>query len=662
MSGIHLTPKEAEVAQDLQNEEDEGDDEVNLANLDALVASAKYENIKTAAYKTVAVFAGLTKRKLWLMDGTIGATNGYRITAPFASPWFYTIVEHELAHVLFQSDRVAANVFIDSYVQEICTALVRSHSPVSNVSGLKTIINDFVNVLEDERVESLWELLYPGSFMQMLELRRDSLEQLTRRGSHRESLGVYFAAVSCRPQQTDPRMDSPYARFRPIMEEALRRVRVRGFGSTLLMSKWLLTQLVSELVKEARQRPSGPSLTQPQGAGGAQAQQDPGQSQNSSQSGSSGAPGADGAAGAPVQARAEALQQLARSSSNENVVSAVAAQMADFDTDPKFMSDYARSSSENLGREMAKAAVNEAALEKTLQQSTKQVSTFVDKVKSALSKNVPRDGWLTKDAMAKVNFAEDDRAEARPRLDAEDLHWVRKLRSMFLRVQGRRKTTLHDTGSVIDVLSFIESRFAREPLPCFTAEDSGRGFKVLVLLDRSGSMSGEKTLQAERACRILLRALDFPFVDLHVWGFASRAGEVDITRYHRKAPHSGKAQKGVKGTTPLHTALKLARRHLEEGSDAKLLVTITDGYPVFTSKKGKGYSTKALLQFSRSEVRMAREHGIKISSVIIGDDLKDQQLNTLFGHRNWKRVDPKRLGDAVVHVISSGFLSYLQRG
>jgi Mg-chelatase subunit ChlD len=372
----------------------------------------------------------------------------------------------------------------------------------------------------------------------------------------------------------------------------------------------------------------------------------------------------NGATGGPSQNlldRSAALDKLLDSTTSDDIPASIQTKLSDFDENKYKRGNAA---SVGLGKKMAGLNVGDTAtLDRILRDTQADMTRVVEEIKTALAKQMPQDGWLTKDAFAKVNFRDEAKDGASFRLQPEDDFWSKRLRSQFMRVLGKRKYSLHDTGSVIDVSAYIEGLLSYEPVPCFHTEDLGRGFKALVLLDRSNSMSGEKTAQAERACRILLKSLDFPFVDLHVWGFQSKSGgEVDITRFHKSAPNFTKTTAKVGGTTPLHTALRLARRFLEEGTDAKLLIPVTDGFPCHTSKKGFQYSTRALLNFSRSEVLQAKASGVKIGSVIIGNDLRDFQLNHLFGSRNWKRVGSSDVGRALVQVITSGFIHYLLRG
>jgi hypothetical protein len=200
-------------------------------------------------------------------------------------------------------------------------------------------------------------------------------------------------------------------------------------------------------------------------------------------------------------------------------------------------------------------------------------------------------------------------------------------------------------------------------IPVFPSDVNGRGFKSLILIDRSSSMSGHRTQQAERSCRVISRALKFPFVENAVWGFQSwDDGQVDITRFAPGMETFTSEECQVGGTTPLHTAVRVAVRHLEAGSERKHLFIVSDGFPVYARKGGHQFGTRVLMGFVRDEVRRARSHGIGVTGVMIGNDVKAGGMSFMFGSdRHWKVLD-KVFGSDLVQLVTRSFMDYLRSG
>jgi hypothetical protein len=265
-------------------------------------------------------------------------------------------------------------------------------------------------------------------------------------------------------------------------------------------------------------------------------------------------------------------------------------------------------------------------------------------------------------------------------MSREDQDTVRRLRSIFNRVLGRVRSGMDDTGAEIDVPAYIQARLTGEGVPCFRHEQRGQGFKALLVVDRSSSMAGWKEQQVERAARVVRRALDYPFVEERMWGFQSLGhGQIDITRMAPGVETFNTKKSAVGGVTPLNVAVRVAARQLEKGTEAKQLYVITDGFPVFSKRDGESYGTLSLLLWTRDEIHKARQHGISVTGVIIGEDLSDHMVSMVFGPRRyWKRVtvadtgtvdadgEPivtaERLGSELVSLLSTSFVEYLKRG
>lgn len=631
------------------------------------------------AYKTVDTFAGITQRKLWLKEGPQAQTDGHAIAVPFNDPDFYRLVEHELAHILFRSDAMAREKFLDDYVGKV--------GQVADKAGVKIDKKDFrkmmgmiINVIEDKRINSLWGQLYPGSAERIMEKVAKDVAPFTEAAQF--SLVPYIGCLYGGIDVSSPKFD----RFKPFILEALKKVERKGFAATLAITKWLVTQLVSDLIRQARQEQApqpdsqgeeGEGESEDAEAGGGEGGGEGEDSQDDQDDQDDQKPGGGGqwyppaVDDATIEQRAQALSDLlGNGGGGENNATK---SMDDFQP-PRFPSKQETLQAERTAEHVTGMNVNkEEVMKDFLGKTEEQMNEIIQTAQSAMRQEMNEDEWLRKDAMAKVVFKDVKKGDTvdKVELDAEDLNAVQRLRAHFYRVMGKRKTSLSDTGSEIDIRAYIEMRATKQPAPIFKHEERGQGFKAVVLIDRSGSMGGEKTKQAERACRIIARAMKFPFVDLQVWGFKSTdAGQVDIDRYDAQTAGYTNSSAQVGGTTPLHIATKVACRFLESGDETKHLFVLTDGFPCYSRRDGKDFPTWQLMMYTRESILGARKVGVGVTGVCLGHDgyggapsydLTPKQMSFVFGHqRNWRMMTPSRLGSDLVKLVSTSFTSYLK--
>jgi hypothetical protein len=527
-------------------------------DVDALMAATDPKANKRLCYKTVTIFAGIKDRKLWLKNAADGMpkTNGYLIEVPFSDPRAYEYTEHELSHILFDSDALARGVFVEKY-SGMVSQVAKKHGHTIDTRTLRKAITHFACILDDERVIALWGLLYPGSEAIMRRMKYDqALEHIDH--AH-DDLGTLLYVLAAGVDVPIGRLD----RFRPYMLEALRKVHLRDFVGVLIATKWLVNMLVSELIRES-QGLSPP----PMGAGGG-----PGASQNDpkNQQGQGTPQGAknpqkpSGGHGkqawqppdvnASLGERSKALQQLINEL-NGYGLQHLTKTVADVE-ESKFKRSGDQEEAEAKADGAMSAPVKSAdELESILDYSTGKMRDVVRQALAHMRNALQPDDQVRQDAFAKVIFHDVGPNDVDPSeltISREDLEAVERLRAIFFRAMGRRASTLEDSGVEVDVVAAIQRRLTREPMPVFRATKNGRGFKALVLIDRSSSMEGSRTKQAERACRIISRALDFPFVESAVWGFQTlEDGEVDIIRFARGVEVFSSRKSEVGGLTPLH--------------------------------------------------------------------------------------------------------------
>lgn len=658
------------------------------------------EQMVAAAYKTVDTFAGLIGRKLWLKNSVEGAyTDGWEIGVPFKNPHAYQMMEHEISHVLFQSDFKAKESFSDLYSAQIIQAVEAQGKKIdpSQTLRLKECLGMLLNILDDHRVNSLWATLYPGSYKILHNFSCSLLSKKPTIAKAHENLLTYVLLVSYDvPNVPAGRLD----RFRPAIVAALKRVEGRGPAAPLMLCKWLVTQLVTELIRSLQGAPPPPDAGSASikvnlpstGSGDSAGQQpsndtsdasedDSSDAQGGSPQGASGDGNSSSAAGtwepptvtATPQDRVAALKSFIELTQTKLPVTQGESRVQ------KMLEDVRQNRFDNKGANTTSASMVQAALGANVNDSVQmdlnlaRSGRAMDRVLETLEEHLrvarkrDENDWITRDAHAKVVFKDVDANTAHtPKpLGSEDRQAAARLKDYFSRVHMKRAKRLADSGNEVDVEAFV-ARVANGNTsgPIFKEETSGRGFKTLILLDRSSSMQGLPSVQVERAARILRRAMKQPNIEVNVWGFQSALSEVRITRIAPNIDVQDSVEMPVRGETPLHVALRVAVNWLGSGDEKKQIIILTDGHPVFSGANGKSVSDEVLMRSVRKECNRARRQGISVTAVGIGKAVKPDALALMFGERKyWTQVlQPELLDKHLVSVVSTSFVNFLQNG
>lgn len=168
-----------------------------------------------------------------------------------------------------------------------------------------------------------------------------------------------------------------------------------------------------------------------------------------------------------------------------------------------------------------------------------------------------------------------------------------------------------------------------------------------VLLDGSGSMSGDKMLKAEIATVAVLTALEtIPNVSSGAMVFPRMEGSkvsVGVLKRHRQPLRSAILENrfGVtaRGGTPLAEAIwPAAGDLLYAKGERKVLMIATDGDPNSVEE-------------ARSMVERCNASGIEVLAIAFGDGVNTDRLNQVYG-KNWKHLDSvDQLRNALFEVV-----------
>ncbi len=733
--------------------------------------------------KTVGIFAGITRRDLTLEDGPEPTTDGTVIRVPHDSPDSYELLEKELARVVFHSDALVRQAFIEEYVAKMAVLAKRHDVPIHE-ANIAYLVGGVFDVLEAHRVLTLWSRLYPGSAGRIVDLQRQAIDQALAQQTAEGAAPSVLNGLLATSHGVDYAL-GPLENLRPYLEEALEKVSHRSAKATLLVSRWLVSSLVNQLIRDSlglpppsRDKGSGKGSgkgqgTQGQGgagdASGAQGegppepppedqsqnpdppppapqdQQDPARQspQDSNDPGDQERPpqGSESRDDAenesegdtpetsegeqpqappppskqqqerpepwhppPVQSLPrEKLQALNDLANNKAGTLPDQARRSVGDVEPPPMATpEARDKAEEQAKDASNVNTNDPnALDQKLDETSDEAEKEIEELEKALQSQITDDDWLTKE-IADVVHVQDVRTQDLPvaslaslaTLSYADEQAVKRLRTLFGRVKGRAERALDYDGTEVDIEAYIERRVNGDNRPVFRSETRGRGFKCILLVDRSGTMTGVKTEQAERAYRVLRAALKFPFVEMRAWGFNSLDyGRTTLYRFEPDMPCFTTPKSPVGGFTPLHTGIDLAVKELHRGTERKVLFVLTDGFPEHFNAEGQAYGKKQMLDFVRQSVVRASASHVRIVGTFVGEierarttthartrasvrealeseadaslesSVSREHLAYMFGPpKNWRVLDPRRLGDELIALVTDTFMDFLRSG
>lgn len=606
-----------------------------------------------AAHKTVSMFSNLMGKELDLQNGKTACTDGRHIIAPFKDKGFYEIVEHEIAHNLFNSNISTAQTFVERYVCTIEHTLRTFGLDVSKegITSLSAALMTTINIVEDHRVNSLWARLYPGSYKRLYQDGQDRLSR-NRRSAHNDLMS-YMLCVSYDVNTAPGRYD----RFRPSIINTLKSVEGKGPSSTYILTKRLLADIVTELIRIRKDQPPR------QDSRSAKVQTDldramgKGQAGGDSDSQEGASESSDSTTGTTPEERAQAMLNLLEIIGDPSQGS-LRSQINKLGMGQSQMSDPSYGAVD-LDEVASINANDNDALNKALDASEQEADTLISAIEDKLFASIEEDedekSWVSRNVAGVRIVDVNQRKNPRRVLSPEGNAAVSRLKQLFQQVKNKRNTTLQDSGFEVDIQALIANRSSGRNDPVFKADSFGRGFKVLVLVDRSSSMCGSNDRAVSEALTILQRSMKDPQISMDVWGFHG-GGLTVISRVKSGLELDIETEVPATGSTPLLESIKCAVNYLHKGSEKKFLVVLTDGQP-----NGGNYDE------IRKEVERARKIGVATSALVIGSAFSEDNAKKMFGNpRNWQFVEEgyhnpnsrRNTVVAMVDLVRSAFVAH----
>jgi len=603
-------------------------------------------------------------------DGIIrAATDGTNIFLPKMHPNRLVAIKHELSHIYFESDIPLRLQFVKGLIAKLEK---QSKERLASLTREK-LIEDlcfFINILDDVRVNSLWGLLYPGDGLKMEQWYFEKVgPEMAKRaeedypGGDIDHLFTY-AILLCIHQDAK---STKWERFRADIEEARDRVYYKSFEAMLVIVRDLVEKIAKEIAEKDDQEQQ--SQDQPQDQDGTdqdEADDEP-------------AGGDDSGDEEDDQNLAQALAEMENAKRPGDDFDY---DNAGFDhksqpkqtKDPKKFEQQIQTVQRILDLDLSDVEEVEQELDDSEAAQLSKVQDLQQKMAQIIQKQMDDDDYdIRRKVKAELRFADVKRADIIPiDMSLEEREAAQNWRRHFQKVMGAMRRRVSPTGYELVTPLYISQKINNQPLVCYRRPMTGRGFRLRVLVDLSGSMWGTKWDQVQRLYRVLEYALDFPFVDLDVMGFYSgEKGVVNIVRYQKgvKGLTSAKSKPG--GITPLSHAIQVAGQDLIGKKHDCFLFVLSDGNPVYrlknSSDKGRRafVSKNMLVNWTTGAVRDLRKHRVQTYCFMIGHahgyDIPDkEELDRMFGRPFWQKVEEESLFRDSFGFIRDQFLRYLR--
>ena len=250
-------------------------------------------------------------------------------------------------------------------------------------------------------------------------------------------------------------------------------------------------------------------------------------------------------------------------------------------------------------------------------------------------------------------------------LDPEEIGASDLVRRECLKVLGNSCHRLQDSGSSVDIPALIRLCVKGDDTRVFSQDARRPGFRAVVLVDRSGSMTTEKYTAAVKTCRILKRAFR-GIVSMEFGYFCQDVGkDITVELYHPDEESFALPVPIRLSATPTWAALDFAVHRLR-GAGEKYIFLITDGLPL-----AEGVSKEDARSAVRKAVNRATLDRITVVPILIGEaitkagpnntkipairfDVRAEHMTFMFGP-HWECSDPSRLANLVTSSVVKSF-------
>jgi len=200
---------------------------------------------------------------------------------------------------------------------------------------------------------------------------------------------------------------------------------------------------------------------------------------------------------------------------------------------------------------------------------------------------------------------------------------LKGLTKIFKKLTMKESEFIDYEGDEIDVQEYVESLIRGNNMgECRINTKQSKGVSILISIDGSSSMVGERIYQARKMVATMFRSvknLDNVDIKANVWSGAS-SGMVGITEINNESDlgyiSASVLEKGFY-TTPIHMAIDHSAKTIKHmKGNKKMIVFITDGVPNHFNA-GYHISMEKYIVSCKKSMKKARETGSNMMCVVI---------------------------------------------
>jgi Mg-chelatase subunit ChlD len=221
------------------------------------------------------------------------------------------------------------------------------------------------------------------------------------------------------------------------------------------------------------------------------------------------------------------------------------------------------------------------------------------------------------------------RKDSEPNKITTDNKTVKQIQRLLRSFKERRKDLITSDGDELDVGSYIDMK-ANGYGDCMLDNTRANGLSICVSIDASGSMSPHNST-VERIMSTLWKSIEGTTnIDLKcITWHSDHGGNMSVRVYNKK--DIGYLSKQVGGYTPTHFGIQVGSDELAKmKGERKLLIVITDGYPNYY-KNGTRVRSDATGKEAIKAYKLATKRNSNV--VILGIGYYLNHMKNMFGNK-----------------------------
>ena len=591
------------------------------------------EEIYKRATTIVSVFEKLCKlENLQLRADQYGYTDCKTfVAANFNDPEAYLTVEHELSHIFFDSDLALGEQFRLLIIEEMFKKAgfkVTAPEMTPYKQSLEQFIHHSWNCLEDHRVRSLWEEIFPGGGY-FLEKRWENIAEHCLEDAATSSILGYMARTAATCQDT-PTAPQQFRQCKGMILQARQTVDKTDNKTCLAITKQLFELIAGALHNwaVANNTPASPKPT------ALDYNED---LLNHAKQVGMVPPNATNLSTVPIT-RVEALSKIVQitgavkgdgqNSGDESEIGAGGPKynpMGGKDIKEKPTKRANRNTRVNASdvrkiKQISKMASKanqgnkeaQAKMDDLIKKGIQDMKKKIQAAKSELGKGkeqepgeVDKVEYLNAAKAAGIECSIVEKPKPLPKASKGSY----KVQAELEKIKMQRKLKLFDEGDEIDIEAFIDAKINKQlaESKIFKHTTKESGLELLVLTDCSGSMYGQGIQMVDQAMADIEQAIKNLKVKTHLWGFSN---------YLYLFPKKGSMQGVGGGGTDLIPALDTALEWARQSKASRGIIMLTDGYPTSCRKRN---STGNPREDMYNVLNEAKQEGIVISILCVNE-------------------------------------------